>query len=186
VFEGPLETLRVTLQGALPERSSMPILVAALTGALQWRADGPVTPVNARRVAEGLGVRTHVETSSMKRDFMSLVRVEMLIGGVRHRVSGTVLGSRHGRLVELDDFLLDAIPEGPLLVTFHSDRPGVLGAVGTILGGAGVNISRLQMGVPEGGGEQAIGIWNLDSAPDAAVLAQVRALAAVRRACLVL
>ena len=185
-FDGPLESVRLTLQGAIPERSSLPLLVAALTGALARRAHTPVTPVNARRHAEQLGVRTHVEASSMKRDFMSLVRVEMLIGGERHRVSGTVLGNRHGRMVELDDFLLDAIPEGPLLVTFHGDRPGVLGAVGTILGAADVNISRLQMGATEVDGGAAIGIWNLDRAPAADVLTKVRAVDAVQRACLVL
>ena len=185
-FDGPLESVRLTLQGAIPERSSLPLLVAALTGALARRAHTPVTPVNARKHAEQLGVRTHVEASSMKRDFMSLVRVEMLIGGERHRVSGTVLGNRHGRMVELDDFLLDAIPEGPLLVTFHGDRPGVLGAVGTILGAADVNISRLQMGATETVGGAAIGIWNLDRAPAADVLTKIRAVDAVQRACLVL
>ncbi len=185
-FQGALESIRITLQGALPERTSLPILVAALTGALARRTESPVTPVNARRLADQLGVRTHVEASSMKRDFMSLIRVEMLIGGERHHVSGTVLGNRHGRMVELDDFLLDAIPEGPLLVTFHGDRPGVLGAVGTILGQANVNISRLQLGTAERGAERAIGIWNLDRAPTAEVLAKVRAVGAMQRACLVL
>jgi len=185
VFEGPLETVRVTLQGAIPERASQPLLVAALTGALQKRADRPVTPVNARRIAESLGIRTHVETSAMKRDFVSLVRIEILAGGERHRASGTVLGHRHGRLVELDDWLLDAIPEGPLLVTFHRDEPGVVGAVGTLLGEAKVNISRLQLGTSEADGGEALGIWNLGAPLDEAVLARVRALPAVRRACLV-
>jgi len=184
-FEGPLETVRVTLQGALPERSSQPLLVAALTGALQQRAERPVTPVNAGAVAQQLGIRIHVEASPMKRDFVSLVRVEMLIGGERHCVSGTVLGSRHGRMVELDSFLLDAIPEGPLLVTFHRDQPGVVGAVGTLLGKAHVNVSRLQLGVPEAGGSDAVGIWNLDGPLSRELLTAVRALEPVNRACFV-
>ena len=182
-FDGPLETVRVTLQGAIPERTEQPLLVAALTGALQQRAELPVTPVNARKIAERLGIRTHVEASSMKRDFLSLVRVEMLIGGVRHKVSGTVLGNRHGRMVELDEFMLDAIPEGPLLVTFHNDEPGVVGAVGTLLGKARVNVSRLQLGVPEANSREAVGIWNLGSVLSPEVLTQVRALSSVRRAC---
>ncbi|MEZ5962761.1 MAG: phosphoglycerate dehydrogenase [Planctomycetota bacterium] len=181
-FDGPLEGVRVMLQGALPERASQSLLVAALTGALQRRSEAPVTPVNARRVAERLGVRTHVEASPMKRDFVSLVRIEMMIGGERHKVSGTVLGSRHGRMVELDSFLLDAIPEGPLLVTFHGDQPGVLGAVGTLLGQAQVNVSRLQLGVREGGADEAVGIWNLDGPLSPDLLAAVRALPAVGRA----
>ena len=95
----------------------------------------------------------------MKRDFMSLLRVEALIDGTRHRASGTVMGQRHGRLVELDDYILDAIPEGPMLVTFHKDEPGVVGKLGTLLSDSGCNISRMQIGT--GNEDTALGILNL-------------------------
>ena len=163
VFPGQLHSLRLTLQGDLPTSAQKPLTVAMLTGALSQRSAGPVTPVNAERVAKELGVRVHAEASTLKRDFLSLVRVEALIGETRHFVSGTVLGHKHGRMVELDHFLLDAIVDGTILVTFHLDRPGVIGAIGTILGQEDINISRLQLGVPEGGGTLALGIWNLSS-----------------------
>jgi D-3-phosphoglycerate dehydrogenase len=199
VFAGPVESLRLTLQGAVPESAMRSLTVAMLAGALRRHVDGPVTPVNAERVAEQLGVRFHVEASSMKRDFMSLVRVEALIDGVRHWVSGTVLGHRHGRMVELDDFLLDAIPEGPALVTFHDDRPGMLGEIGTILGRHAVNISRMQLGCAENGGggaaagmgtggndeNCALGIWNLSQPLPELAFAEIRATSGIRRACAV-
>jgi D-3-phosphoglycerate dehydrogenase len=163
VFDGPITALRLTLQGGLPESARRPLTVAMLAGAMRHRGEGPVTPVNAETVARARGTRWHCETSSLKRDFMNLVRVEATFGEAVHFVSGTVLGHRHGRMVELDDFLLDAIPEGPLLVTFHRDQPGVLGKIGTILGQENVNISRLQLGVPDRGKRLALGIWNLDS-----------------------
>jgi len=90
------------------------------------------------------------------------VRVEAVVDGSRYHVSGTVLGHRHGRLVELDDTPIDAIPEPPLLVTWHRDAPGVLGAIGTLLGELGVNIERMQLGAPAEPGRPALGIWNLD------------------------
>ena len=163
VYDGPITSLRLTLQGGLPESARRPLTVAMLAGAMAHRGEGPVTPVNAEAKARAHGARWHCETSSLKRDFMNLVRVEATFGDEVHFVSGTVLGHRHGRMVELDDFLLDAIPEGPLLVTFHRDQPGVLGRIGTILGEERINISRLQLGVPDAGEGLALGIWNLDS-----------------------
>ena len=84
--------------------------------------------------------------------------------GEHHRISGTVLGHRHGRMVELDGYLLDAIPEGDLLVTFHRDRPGVIGDIGRVLATEGTNVARVQVGAPENGSQgPSLGIWNLDA-----------------------
>ncbi len=185
VFQGKLGSLRLTLQGALAESAQRPLTVAMQVGALRPRLDMPVTPVNVERLARDADVRVHSEASSMKRDFMNLVRVEMLVGGERHSVSGTVLGHRHGRMVEFDRFLLDAIPEGPLLVTFHHDRPGVLGLVGTILGEEQINISRMQLGNPPGGEGLALGIWNLEQPLTERALTRIRNQAPIERACMV-
>ncbi len=181
LFDGPIESLRVTVQGELATAASEPLTIAALAGALAHRAEGPVTQVNAERVAGAMGVRVHTERSSLKRDFVNLLRVEATIGGERHFVTGTVLGHRHGRMIELDDFMLDAIPEGPLLVTFHRDTPGVVGRIGSILGGHDLNVARLQLGTAETRPGIALGLWNLDSPIGESALAQVSAESAVER-----
>jgi D-3-phosphoglycerate dehydrogenase len=185
VHPGRIESLRLTLQGALPASATPSLTAEMIVGALRHRSPTPVTAVNALAVAGRMGVRVHAEASTLKRDFVNLVRVEALIDGMRHFLSGTVLGRRHGRMVELDEFLLDAIPEGPLLVTFHEDRPGVIGAVGTVLGAAGVNLSRLQVGAGSAGGP-ALGIYNLSAPPGEEVLAQLGRLDGVIEARLVL
>jgi hypothetical protein len=79
-------------------------------------------------------------------------------------------------MVELDEFLLDAIPEGNLLVTRHKDQPGILGRIGTILGDAGVNIARLQLGVARERSGEAVGILNVDSPIPAEVAERLRAV----------
>lgn len=185
VHPAPIESIRLTLQGGIASGAPRPLTVAMLCGALRGRAGRPVTPVNAETIAAELGMRVHVESSTLKRDFLNLVRVEMLVGGQRHAVVGTVLGHRHPRLVEYDGRLLDAIPEPPLLVTWHDDRPGVLGRIATLLGELDRNIERMQLGAPSAAGEPALGIWNLDAPLDAAGLAKLRAIAAVRAAVLV-
>ncbi|MHC5066209.1 MAG: phosphoglycerate dehydrogenase [Planctomycetota bacterium] len=176
VHQGELQSVRVTLQGGLPASASQPLTVAALVGLLQGKVEGPVTPVNANRIAKAQGIRVHTETSSMKRDFMNLMRVEAVFAEERHFVTGTVLGHRHGRMVEFDDYFLDAIPEGPLLVTIHEDVPGVLGRIGSILGAREINIARMQLGTPSSGEPRALGIWNLDRSLDTDCLDEILAL----------
>ncbi len=179
VHPGRVQSVRLTLQGGLPAAASRPLMVSVLTGALQHATEGPVTQVNAERIAKQLGVRVHCETSTMKRDFMNLLRVEVVVDERRHFVTGTVLGHRHGRLVELDDYLLDAIPEPPLMVTWHRDEPGVLGQIGTALGALGINIERMQLGDPPRAGELALGIWNLQRPLEDAARERVAALPVV-------
>jgi len=184
LFAEPLVSLRLTVQGGLPESALGPLTTAMVVGALKPGSQSAVTPVNADRIAQDRNIRIHTETSSLKRDFMNLVRVEALLGEQRHFASGTVLGHRHGRLVELDDYIIDAIPEPPMLVTLHRDRPGVVGAIGTQLGVFGLNISRMQIGTPSHGDGDApsIAILNLDQPLDAGQLAAIRNLEAIQTA----
>jgi D-3-phosphoglycerate dehydrogenase len=176
MHDGPLESIRVSLQGGIVERSAHPLTVAALSGAMAGKGGTPITPVNAERIARERGIRVHAESVSMKRDFTHLIRVEVVVGGARHHVIGTVLGHRHPRLIEVDGRPVDAIPEAPLLVTQHRDAPGVLGAIGTALGSLGVNVDRMQLGEPTADGGPALGIWNLDRALETDELAQLRKL----------
>ncbi len=180
--QGDVQSVRLTLQGPAVSDSAAPLLVSGLPAALRDRTDKPITPVNAVALAEELGVRTHVDVSTLKADFANLVRVEFLLAdGSRHHASGTVLGHRHGRLIDFDGTILDAIPEPPLLVTRHADRPGVLGTIGTELGRLGINVERMQLGDPPSG-ELPIGIWNLQKALNDSELAAVLALEPVERA----
>ncbi|MCA8954061.1 MAG: phosphoglycerate dehydrogenase [Planctomycetes bacterium] len=182
---GRVQSLRLSVQGGIPESAHRPLVVAMLCGALKAGIERTVTPVNAERIASEHNVRVHCESSSMKRDFMFLLRVEAVIDEVRHVASGTVLGQRHGRLVELDGYVIDAIPEGPLLVTFHGDQPGVVGQLGTELGAAGINITRMQIGTSAQPAATALGILNLDREPSESQLDAIRAIAAIERAFLV-
>jgi D-3-phosphoglycerate dehydrogenase len=77
--------------------------------------------------------------------------------------------------VRIDDFMLEAIPEGPTLLLQNHDQPGVVGSVGMVLGEAGLNISRMQLAlVPER--NEAAMLVNVGSMPDDATLERLRGL----------
>ena len=67
-------------------------------------------------------------------------------GCVDRLIAGAIFHGGQPRIVRVDDFMLEAIPEGPTILIHNHDRPGVVGQVGTVLGESGVNISRMQLG----------------------------------------
>jgi len=85
--------------------------------------------------------------------------------GKRLRVAGALVGSNHGRVVRIDDYHVDVVPEGWLLVVRNRDVPGVIGRVGTLLGESGINIGswhQARDGGPEG---QALAAITVDQPP---------------------
>jgi D-3-phosphoglycerate dehydrogenase len=182
-----LRALRVLAQGEIGERAVRPLLVRALVGALHGTDGALVTQVNAELIARERGISTAAERSTLKQDFVNLVRVEIETETGACHASGTLIGRRHLRMVELDEFLLDAIPEGALLVTQHADVPGVAGRIATLLGQAGLNIERLQIGLPRERASLALGVYNLDAAPAPELLERLRGTPGVSEAlCVVL
>jgi D-3-phosphoglycerate dehydrogenase len=84
--------------------------------------------------------------------------------------------------VRLGDFRIDVQPEGRFLVTYHDDRPGVIGKVGTALGEANINIAALQLGrdAPRG---RAVMIVQVDEEVPASVrdrLNQIEGMSEIR------
>jgi D-3-phosphoglycerate dehydrogenase len=99
--------------------------------------------------------------------------------------SGTVLRDEP-HIVEADGYWVDFVPAGPLLFTYHRDRPGMIGRVGTLLGAGDVNISGMHVGrlAPR---ERAMMVLTLDDPVPPAILAQIRAEEDIERAyCVIL
>jgi D-3-phosphoglycerate dehydrogenase len=81
----------------------------------------------------------------------------------------------------VNGFAIDAEMSGLILVTHHADRPGIVGAVGTILATAGVNISSLELSRLSEHGD-AMMFVSVDDPVDDTVLSAIRAVAGIRDA----
>src|SRR5437660_11631089 len=78
------------------------------------------------------------------------------------------------RIVSINSRPVEARPHGVLLVLENTDRPGMVGRVGTLLGDHGVNIATMSLSRNQAGGT-ALTVLNLDSVPDAQLLEKIRA-----------
>src|SRR5262249_24541779 len=108
-------------------------------------------------------------------DFAALVSVTLRGKSGTRSAAGTLFGKRDPRLVRIDAFHLDAIPQGPMLIVSNDDRPGMVGRIGTLLGNPSVNIAYMSLGRDRSGG-RAVAVLNLDSLPGDPLLRDLAAI----------
>jgi len=170
---GQIDEIEIEYAGDVAELRVAPITIAVLKGLLESVTDR-VNMVNAPVIARERGIKVIESKSSRTEDYASTITTRVR-GCVDRLIVGAVFHGTQPRIVRIDDFILEAIPEGHTLLLHNHDRPGVVGAVGTILGDAGCNISRMQLALQRERGEAAM-LVNLDAAPSDAVLERLRTL----------
>jgi len=179
---GQLETIdvrevRVICSGEAGEFGVRPVANAALAGYLERFLEEPVNPISAPYEAKERGINVIEVREETPRRFTSSVRVTISGESGLHTATGTVAASGQSLLVGLDGYELDAALEGRVLLMQNIDRPGVIGAVGTILGRREINVSRMQVGLADG---EALALWNVDQEIPEDTLKELRALQNVR------
>ncbi|MGH2418670.1 MAG: NAD(P)-dependent oxidoreductase, partial [Candidatus Limnocylindria bacterium] len=140
------DTMSLTYAGEIAAGECAPIRTAAVAGILAAVTDQRVNAVNADLVALERGLTVRETRTASSEPWASLV--ELAVGPSDGQPILTLAGSTaHGRphLAGLDGYAIDAELAGLMLVTRHHDRPGIVGAVGTILADAGINISSLEL-----------------------------------------
>jgi len=146
LVESAIVELQVNYSGKVVEYDVEPLTTAALKGLLTPILTDDVNFVNARVIAEDRGIKVVESRSSTSEDFGSLVNMRVRTLEGENIVSGTIFGKTFPRILRINDFYLEAIPEGHNLFIQNDDSPGVIGKIGTTLGKFGVNISRMQVG----------------------------------------
>jgi D-3-phosphoglycerate dehydrogenase / 2-oxoglutarate reductase len=188
VAGGIAASVTVEVRGEIVTHDVGVLKLAATKGLFASVVDERVTYVNAPQLAADRGVDVELTVSEEPCEHQNLVTVRgALPDGRRVSVSGTltVTSTREiCKLTHVDDFDLDLTADGVLLFFRYSDRPGVIGAIGTELGESGVNIAAMQVARREAGGE-ALMTLTLDSSIDAELLSAVAAAIGSARGSLV-
>jgi len=166
--------------GEVAEHDTSLLKAAALVGLLSPISEEPVNLVNAELVAKGRGLVVEEHKSPVAEHFTGLISLRLSTTAGERLVSGTVMrGEPH--IVRIDDFWLDFVAAGILLVSEHIEGPGILGRVGTLLGEAGVNISFVQTG-RKGRGKRGVMVLGLDDPVTPQLLSEIMALPSIRAA----
>lgn len=163
--------LVLELGGSIAGSDPLPLRAAALSGLLQTRTDRRVSVVNAETIAREIGMQFDSRPAHEENPYAASLT---LAGGGRRLVGTAVPGG--ARIVEIDGYEVDAIPDGAILVTRHHDVPGMIGRVGTLLGDARVNISTMQVSRNVQGGA-ALMVLAVDKPVEAPVIEALERIA---------
>jgi len=173
-----IKQLEVSLHGQIANCDPHPVAVEALVGLLQNSLSIPVNQVNAVHLAKRQGIALTESRSETTHDYISMVSVKAKFDNEEIIVSGTLLNDKYPRLIQINDYQIEAPLSGNLLITRHSDQPGVVGALGVLLGEEGINISNMQVGVKDGSDEAIaiIGISQLLSETALGAISDITAI----------
>jgi len=167
-----------------PSQHNIDLLTAAaIQGLLATVSDEPINWINARTVAQERGLRVVERRGGDAEPFTGLVTLRAETTAGERSVAGTVMRSEP-HIVAINGYWLDFVAQGFLLVSEHTEGPGILGRVGTLLGQAGLNISFVQLG-RRGRGRHGVMVLGLDDPVEADLLAQLMMLPSIHSARLV-
>ena len=146
------------------------LTATAVAGALSpVVGENAVNTVNALHVAAARGIRVDQAQLDSRGAFAEQVEIRATTDAGETRVAGALLGDTHPRIVRIDDFQVDMVPRGTLLILRNQDVPGVIGQVGTLLGQSGINIAGYHQARLGAGGD-ALAVVKLDDRVDSSIL----------------
>jgi D-3-phosphoglycerate dehydrogenase len=143
--EGGIREAHIAYSGKVAEYDVSPLTTAMLKGLLTPILGDEVNFVNAPLVASERGIKVVESKTETSEDFASLIMLKVKSLDGENIVSGTIFGQTMPRILRINDFYLEAIPEGHNLLIHNEERPGVIGRIGTALGEHNINISRMQL-----------------------------------------
>jgi D-3-phosphoglycerate dehydrogenase len=178
-----IATLRITYWGKIVELDTNSVTRAVERGFLRRISGDEVNFVNAPTILQRLGIQAEVIKSNADSGYTDLIGVEAVAAdGSSHSAQGTFFGrGNEPRIVGVNGREVEVAAEGKLLVLENQDQPGMVGAIGTILGKAGVNIADMSLSRLTPGGI-AYMVVRVDTEPGEAARQEIKNYPAIKRA----
>jgi D-3-phosphoglycerate dehydrogenase len=181
---GALKKAELSVAGELAQFDTRPLTTAFIRGLLSPISEAHVNQVNAQIVAKEWGLDVTESRSTAPEHYASLVTATVNPDGdgAETTLAGTIAWGE-SRIVRVNGYATDFRPNGHILLAHNTDRPGMIGKVGVILGEAGVNISRMDVGLPPASmaseaarmpGGEALMALSLDDAPPVEAIERIR------------
>jgi len=173
VVNGSLKQVTVACKGSVLARSSELIVSSTMKGVLAQFLSEPVNLVNVRAIAKEIGITVVASQEDAAKPYANLLEIEYVTDREARKAGGTVFNGSLIRIVQIDGYHVEIVPEGYLLIYENVDRPGMLAQMGTILACENINIAGLSLGrtVP---GERALTIMSIDSKIPDGILGRLR------------
>ena len=174
-IDGGINEVTIEYMGEVTKLALAPITIAVLKGILTPILEETVNFVNAPLIAKERGIAVREITTTDAGDYHSMLKVRVKVDSKEYIVAGVLYGKKEPRIITINDFAIEVVPEGAMLVLSNVDKPGVIGNVGTLLGKNNINIARMQFGREQLGG-RAISVVSIDTPASKQILAEIKKL----------
>ncbi|MEK7850162.1 MAG: phosphoglycerate dehydrogenase [Candidatus Omnitrophota bacterium] len=175
ISEGALNDVKITYSGDIAKNDTSPLTMALLKGLLSPMLQDTVNFINARALAKERGIRVTEMKDTQVVEFVNLISLEVKTHKETHRIAGTLFTKSEPRLVKIDEFFVEAIPVGCMVLMHNWDKPGIIGNVGRVMGENNINIAAMSFGRDKQGG-RALTVLNVDACVSPQVIEKIKAL----------
>jgi D-3-phosphoglycerate dehydrogenase len=175
IFEGGVTGITVEYHGDAASIDTAPVTIAAVKGFLSPILEETVNFVNSLTIAKERGIEVKEIKTTDEGDYQSMVAVRLKAKAKENYFAGTLISKKDPRIVGINSFKVEIVPQGELLFMYNNDKPGVIGNIGTILGKNKINIARMHFGRETPGG-MAISVVSIDSPAPAKVIEKIKKL----------
>jgi D-3-phosphoglycerate dehydrogenase len=174
LINGRVNEIKAVYNGEMTKFKVAPMTRYLVQGLLHPILGDGVNIINALEVAKERGINIQEVQSSREEEFVNLINAEIITDQETLTVWGTLSGNRQPRIVKINKIYVEATPEGHMLFINNNDKPGIVGAVGTLLAEERINIAGITFGRETPGG-LAVSVVNIDSLVPSRTIERIRA-----------
>jgi D-3-phosphoglycerate dehydrogenase len=173
--QGALQEVSVTYSGEIAKHDTGPLTMALMKGILSPMLQDTVNFINSVAIAKERGIKVLESKSMQTEEFVNLMSLELKTHKETHKVAGTLFTKTEPRIVKIDEFFVEAIPMGCMLIILNWDKPGLIGNLGQLMGEYNINIAAMSFGREKQGGK-ALTVLNVDSCITPEILDKIKAV----------
>lgn len=156
-----VQKIEIVYSGDLADKETKVFSLSVLKGFLDPIIKEKVNYVNAELMLHNMGIEMVESKRSHLDKYTNLITVKFTTKKGTQSVSGTIFAKEEMRIVDFFGYKLDFEPTPYIVAIQNIDKPGIIGRIGTILGGAGVNIAAMQWSRNKKG-EKAVSFVSVD------------------------
>ncbi|MBM3251590.1 MAG: phosphoglycerate dehydrogenase [Candidatus Omnitrophica bacterium] len=171
--EGRIKQVDINYSGPITQQKTEPLTMSLIKGFLEPVVQETVNFVNALSLAKERGIKIQEAKSTTEEEFVNLISVDVITEKTKLTIAGTLSSNNKPRIVKLEDYYVEAIPQGYMIIIHNQDKAGIIGAIGTILGKNNINIAAMTFGRKEAGGK-SISVINVDSPISEKILEEIK------------
>jgi D-3-phosphoglycerate dehydrogenase len=169
---GQIKKIEVQYRGSIAEYDVAIITTSFQIGLLQPYFEDTINMVNVPVLAKERGISIDVTKNIEAKNVASGFGTKVTTTKGTNTITGTVFSDKIMRIIEINGFDVEMTPSDTVMIIFNDDKPGVIGAVGTVLGKHGINIQTMGVG-QKAAEKKAILAVSIDARPDEKTIKEI-------------